>query len=221
LCHSDKADKRIWQEKQTLEEMMNTINDNTQKDVTLTVTIPKSVYDRLIKTSTDMARQDNKATARPYYYLVEYKKFVPSPSHCADKMSWVDNENSAAGEMDDKEMVEHIKEVITNPEELETYGVLTSIDQLSVKNLINFINGAIYDGDYLCDRFVKVYHQAYWERKNVFFTHNGYKEHMKLNQHNYPEDAHSYIDYAELNSEMEAVQQLLLALTGNINVYGK
>jgi hypothetical protein len=63
---------------------------------------------------------------------------------------------------------------------------------------------------------VEYYVKDVWEDRNWFFTYEGYKEHLRLNKHNYGE-VRSYIYHCFRNPEMKAVWDLLVgkALTPN------
>lgn len=116
---------------------------------------------------TQMAKQDNRATAAPFYYVIRTKKKVYLPDgygsdklfRCGDEPREFTSEFQAAKAL---------------------FKDGCSKDR--VKELLN--EGEWFD------------YAMEWEHKGMFLTETDAERHLKLNHYHYSKDAHTYVDHA-------------------------
>ena len=123
--------------------------------------------------------QDNRATARPYFYVVRSIQEIAVPSETADEHKYFYHEMAESFTQD--ELIKYCKE--------------NNLDFDDVK-------------DNHCSRYGLGTKEV---EENVFFTEEGYKQHMELNGHNYRhlKETFSYVKYANRNPEIKGLFEAL------------
>jgi hypothetical protein len=158
--------------------------------------------DDVVKFMRDLAReiemQDNRATASPYFYVVQSKDTMIAPDgygdgdtqyYCSDRSEAHTKEQWA--EIIAEENKEEEGEEGFNPVDLE---------------------------DFLDDE-CRAFGTHYYDREeNVFLTEKGYKQHMELNAHNYRyyKETYSYVKFAFRNPEMEGLLKAIKAFSTKV-----
>lgn len=127
---------------------------------------------------------DNRGTAQPYLLLLQIKKTYIAHDDYGDdtKTRWVE---------------QYTGDYVTADTE---------------KELKEIIRGWHHDEEYVdFDPYqITKYQEGYfWETVNVFFTDEGYREHMKINGHNIGEHR-TYGIHAFRNPEMKQVYDLII-----------
>jgi len=143
----------------------------------------KTFLTSLIET---MNTQDNHATAAPYFYVIRKEKWrVAHEDYTSGetRQVWVDREDGEAQAFYSKEeYLEWFKEFYENDFKNE-YELEINAEN-SFRKLEEFKQ------------------EQYFEEDNVFFTEQGYQDHLRINGHNI-RNSHSYIKHAFRNKELE------------------
>lgn len=141
--------------------------------------------------------QDNRATANPYFYVIQTERWRVAHDEYhsgATKIVWVDT-----GGSDD----------YTEYESKEA----------AVKGLVDSdYMGQAEAETYVEENFREFTMEKYIDESNVFFTEDGYKDHVRLNGHNLGKrgkDYYSYIKHAFRNPEIEELFSAIRALASD------
>ena len=156
------------------------------KGLKMKIELPDEIVEFMMALAKEIKEQDNRATASPYYYIVQGKREVIAPAGYGDA-DYV-YYNPEWGEAYSKEGWEKILENEEGEEPVD-------IEEFISKKCEEF-------GLHLVD-----------VEENVFLTFKGYEQHMGLNKHNYRhlKDVHSYVKYAGRNPEMEMLLKSIRA----------
>jgi hypothetical protein len=161
-------------------------------------------------TAKNLAGQNNRATAQPYYYVVRtWKKLVLPPGH-GDKEIRYDHELSEEFETFEAFFAFMKKEQLIEPvrwDEVWTKGPDEDPEDVAVYDM-EALQKQWEEMEEFSTKLISEYH-------NVFLTEAGYKEHMRLNGHNYrhsEEEASSYVMHAFRNPEMASLINLIKRL---------
>lgn len=160
------------------------------KDTKVKLEIPEELYKALLVTAENMRKQDNRATASPYFFQIEETKTRLVPDGFGSPV-WVDEEG---GEYDDDDAKEYLVECSNLTKE--------KVDDLNSAEL-----------EYHLEKFnFRHYEQEdYKTLSNVFFTEEAARNHIRINGHNLdaPRD---YVSFGYRNPELENVVKLLLLI---------
>jgi len=151
------------------------------------VELPDEVVVFMKELAKEIKGQDNRATASPYYYIVQGQKQVLAPAgYGDDDIHYYNSEWSEGHSREDWAPILRQHD--------EENGKTTDLDK--------FIES--------CEEFGM--HDVDVE-ENVFLTFKGYEQHMKMNSHNYRhlKDVHSYVKFAYRNPEMENLLKAIMA----------
>lgn len=154
----------------------------------VTVKITRAAHDFLKEFARHLKEQNNRSTAAPYYYVVK----AAQPMFVAD------------GHGD--------KEVLVDEE--DEGRVFPTSDRTVVEDTLLSEGYLSYDATDIADRCKRLSTKDIPEKHNVFFTEKGYEEHMALNKHNYPDNAHSFVEHAFRNPEIKALLEIAKAIGG-------
>lgn len=129
-----------------------------------------------------MAKQDNRATAAPYFYVIrtEVEEAGIDPDN-ADVVRYYDPENYEYTYDSKEDARKQLKE-----------------DGYSAREI-----------DEIVDRLEKYGIRKRWEKRGMFLTEEDAERHLKLNYYHYSHNAHTYVDHAwrapELKDFFEAL----------------
>jgi hypothetical protein len=160
------------------------------KDKKKTIEIPEELYNALLVTSENMRKQDNRATASPYFFQIRETKTRLVPDGFGSPV-WIDEEG---GEFDDADVKEYLVE--NTPLTEEKVADLNSVELEYQLEKFNFRHHEKEDYDVL---------------SNVFFTEEAARNHIKINGHNLDAPA-DYVSFGFRNPELENVVKLLLLI---------
>jgi len=139
-----------------------------------------------------IAAQDNRATAFPYFYVVRTKRWLPTEEGC-----------SFGDDSETKTVYTYIHDCHSEWESKEEYIQSLIEDGVSAK-----------EAAMKAEEELTEHHMAsIWEESNVFFTEEGYNEHLRQNKHNLREP-HSYVKHAWRNPEIKELFEALSEITG-------
>lgn len=138
-----------------------------------------------------MASQDNRCTANPYFYVINTKVTKPAPSDNCDEIRYYDPENPDYSYKTIEEFEESLAE-----EGYDTKDIKAAI--LRVEEY-----GIRYE----------------WEERGLFLTEDDAEAHLKINSYHYSKDAHTYVKHAwrspKLKEFFEALFEEYGVDTGN------
>lgn len=147
-----------------------------------TISVTDEEYEFLKSLSHELNTQDNRLTANPYYYTVKTVRKMAAPEgYDIGEAQYIDSYYNVY------ETREAALEALRSGE----YGVVADPE------------------DYIDDNFTEFGTYEIYQHENVFLTLKGYEDHMRLNKHNYPNDATSYVNYANRNPEMTKLINIL------------
>lgn len=160
------------------------------------------------------SRNDNRCTADPYYYCIRHIEERAVPDGCgSDGVKYFSDEQCESYTLD--EVKEQFDEYLY---ENEYKGEDTSKEAFLIWKK-DYLKDEFYEGSFLeayIERHYRRYDFSYSEIfDNVFLTYEGYKDHMKVNRHNYryyPKKSVSYVKYATRNAELEGVLDVLKSI---------
>jgi hypothetical protein len=137
----------------------------------------------------EIKSQNNRGTASPYFYVVRNEDEIAIPAESTDEKKYYHHEWC------------------------ESY---------TKEELIDAVRECHYDDTLLSDEFdfddyVRKHCSEYgvgykYVDENTFLTEKAYKEHMKLNGHNYRnyKNTYSYLKHASINPEMEKLLKAIM-----------
>lgn len=121
-----------------------------------------------------MAQQDNRATASPFYYTIATSKKDYCEAGCGDDTAWLIG--------DDYEEFENINEAARSLKE-------QNYDKNERRQLI--------------EKAKEVGIKKVWSYNNMFLTETDAENHLKRNHYHYSSDAHTYVEHAWRAPELE------------------
>lgn len=152
------------------------------------IELPGEVITFMQELAREIKTQDNRITASPYYYVVMASHEMIAPAGYGDNGDPYYYSNEWREEHTHEDWVEILKQ--HNEENDDN----VEIDE--------FISGCKEFGMHDVD-----------VEDNVFLTFKGYKDHMRMNGHNYRhlKKPHSYVKHAFRNPEMENLLKAIMA----------
>jgi hypothetical protein len=158
--------------------------------------------------------QDNRATATPYYYVIKCKRWrVCAEGYSNGETRRVriseDGEETGTFRGYVRERMNSYKEDLR---ELTIDGMFGAPKErlrammAKRKEELEKIKGN-------WEELEEIELEAYWEDYNVFFTEEGYRQHIAQNKHNLPEH-HSYIYHAFRNPEIAGLLEAIGVVSG-------
>lgn len=147
----------------------------------------------------ELNTQDNRFTAKPYFYQVQSKKFVANIHEEGNYFEAISESESIGIYEYSKEGVEKLKEVLReyDGECGENEEKMAIIEEIDLYNLDNKkLDLECYVGD-----FEEVY-------TNAFLTEKACKEHIKANKHHY-RNPMDYLSYGFRNPELMKLLEIL------------
>jgi len=154
----------------------------------VTINIEKSTYEFIKNLSDEMQTQDNRATASPYYYMIQEEVERGVPEDCGDTTIYQDG-----FKVDEDELREQME------------------DENFDGDIEGYIETRISDGD-LYRANIMIEHEFTYN-SNIFFTEKAVHEHYKLNKHNL-RNPRDFILYAYRNKEIELLQKAIHEIAG-------
>ena len=151
------------------------------------IEIKQETLDFLQELVKEINQQDRRATASPYYYVIQVEKLVED---CADgEIYYFDEDYNNLGTRD-----EAIKEILEEEENFTITDAETYLDDICHKIYMSY-QKVIVQGP-------------------VFLTEKAINKHIRLNQHHYGKSARNYIDHFWRNPEMENLFRAIADIAG-------
>jgi len=156
-----------------------------------TIEISDENYEFLKDFMNRIKTQDNRATASPYFYVVQCRKEIAVPLGTTGKTRYFDSNSSSSYTL----------------EELKKWFKEWKDDDMEWDNEKDEEEFEKYKRKY-CEKYDI---DEIEEEHNVFFTEEGYNQHIKLNGHNYRHynKFYSYIKHAFRNPELTGLFKAL------------
>jgi hypothetical protein len=164
-----------------------------------TIQVEDAMYEQLLALASEIATQDNRATARPYLFQIR-----------TDRKVWVGNLNG-----DHKMLLSNDRDEI-GPFDANTVEEYCKDHELEVPDWVPALrSGMVSHWDYedwITERglFLESYSIAH-DLKNGFLTAKGCQEHIKANAHHY-DNPTDYLSHAGRNTELDLVFRFLGSL---------
>ncbi len=158
-----------------------------------TITVNDEMYDFLMKLSNELRTQNDRATAKPYFFQIQTNEEIAVPDGCGEK-AWVFDGSKIQTQ-------DEIDQVI-----FDYYDPKYTMDE--IKQMDEW------------DKFDMLRDQGWREvcfshehkYQNAFLTEKACREHIRLNHYHYSEPV-DYLRHAFRNPELEMVFRFLLDLT--------
>lgn len=157
------------------------------------IQVTDEIYDFLSNLSKEIKSQDNRATAKPYFYQVQEEEEVGVPDGCGEEVWVCDGEIHLRTEKDIKGAVFEWKDWELGNKE----------DEKKFKELDSFEIEEILEENYR-----KVNVDIRHKYSNCFLTFKAYQEHITRNGHNLCNPT-SYLFHAYRNNEMDMLFKFL------------
>lgn len=152
-----------------------------------TINIPDELYDKLLDLANEMTTQNERSTAKPYFYQVmeTKKEFILSPGYGED--AWFDGESILS--MQDLE--DRWNDEKPENEPFDYYKLMEEND--------NIIEGSVTERK---------------ELSNCFLTEKSIKQHIQNNMYHY-ENPVDYLNHAFRNPDLELVWEFIQFINQN------
>lgn len=146
----------------------------------VTVQLTKETVGFLQELARRIATQNNRATARPYFFVIQKRRWrvAHEDYHSGEtRQAWVDFSGDPDTYHSKEDWLQHCRDYQMTPEEAEA-------------------------GWEKLEEFTE---EAYVEEENCFLTFEAYKEHLEVNGHNLRGEHWSYLKHAFRNREMDSL----------------
>lgn len=158
-----------------------------------TIEIKDEIYDFLMELSKELNTQDNRATAKPYFFQIQTNEEVAVPEGCGEKAWYYDGSKI--------QTQDEIDQVI-----FDYYDPQYTMDEIKKMDEWDKF-------DMLRDHgWREVYFDFKKEYQNAFLTAKACKEHIRLNHYHYREPI-DYLQHAFRNYELEMVLNFICGLS--------
>jgi len=170
--------------------------------------------------------QDNRCTAFPYYYVVRTRKW----RLCKDgyghgetregKVDWNGDPNTYREEDKEQFIKDHIENAMWRVNEPENYPTYTELEYAEYAEEKAEYDAALAKAKQAAEDewegLETFEEEEYFEEENIFFTEEGYQEHVRLNGHNLGRkgEYHSYVRHAFRNPEISDLLKAVAAVIG-------
>jgi len=158
-----------------------------------TIEITDEMYDFLMELSKELNTQDNRATAKPYFFQIQTNEEVGVPEGCGEKAWYYDGAKIQTQEEIDQVVFDYYDPKYTMDEikKMDEWDKLDMIEKQGWR---------------------KVYFDYKHEYQNAFLTAKACKEHIRLNHYHYREPV-DYLQHAFRNYELEMVLRFISGLS--------
>lgn len=150
------------------------------------IEISKESLDFVRKLVTEIAEQDNRITADPYFFVIQEEQIKVVPDGCGDFVRWAHSEGGLLDEREVREFLEDTERPIDDLAE--------SCDELT--------------------RYDCVKEWVTPENHNVFFTEAAIEKHISENDYHWRGKTRTYVRHAWRNPEMAAIMKALREVAG-------
>lgn len=156
--------------------------------------------------------QDNRATAKPYYYVVQCKREIAVAEGTNGNSKYYDNQSENSYTLEELRKIWFEENKLDELDEHES----KEWEQHENKEWTEEIEDEFQE--YIDKNCQKYDVDEIDVDENVFFTKQGYKDHIKLNGHNYSHynKFNSYIKHAFRNPELNGLFKALEEITENV-----
>lgn len=159
-----------------------------------TIEISDEMYASLMELSKEIANQDHRATAMPYFFQIQTKELIHVPEGNGT-MCWVYDGVSIESEEEINQALYEWKSEAVPLEEI------AKMDEFEKESMMEEAG------------YWKAWYDHTYKYQNSFFTAKGCKQHIKENHYHYTEPT-DYLNHAGRNPEMELVMKFLCELSG-------
>lgn len=128
-----------------------------------------------------MAKQDNRCTAAPYFYVIRTEKEVQADLNNCSEIRYYDPECYEHTYDSTEEARKTLKEEGYEPNEVDQ--IVDRLEQYGINRV--------------------------WENRGMFLTEEDAKKHLELNHYHYSHNAHTYVDHAWRAPELTAFFEAL------------
>lgn len=197
-----------------------------------TIHVTDKMYDALMEISKGLNTQDNRATAKPYFYQIQCKKEVVAVEGSGDVV-YVD-ENGKGELRDDDDIKEVLVEYYYDNWEEELDDEIDEVvfsdlegkpsdssHPYVIKAAKEKADQVMLSGYDISAELEKMGYKERWvttdyEYKNAFFTEKACKKHIEQNHYHYNNPV-DYISHGFRNPELETVWNFLYGLKSGVN----
>ena len=166
-----------------------------------TITVTDETYDFLMTLAQEINTQDNRSTAKPYYFAIQEDEEVYVPDGCGDEI-WVDHDGDGVKLRTEEDIKEAIFEwkgwTIGNKSDEKEFNLM---DWYARENILE-------------EHYRKVDMVIGHKYSNVFLTKKAYEQHLLENRHNL-NNPQSYLFHAFRNKEMSMLFKFIEELIDN------
>lgn len=184
---------------------MIAVHANKVSDPRVTIKVSPETYQFMKELNRRISTQDNRATAKPYFFVIRTEKWrvAHSEFHSGTTRDvWVDFNGDPTTFLSQEEAVEWYCDNHRKVEHPGPYGDADDIAAfIRAEEELKSEAMAWFE---LLPRYVE---EMYFEENNAFLTEEGYNEHMTLNGHNVKRMGkhHTYLKHAFRNPEMDSL----------------
>lgn len=161
-----------------------------------TIEITDEMYDFLMELSKEINTQDNRATAKPYFFQIQTKEEISVPEGNGTKAWWFDGSKLVTQDEIDQAIFDYY----------DTEHTIDQIKQMDEWDKFDLLKRMGYR---------EVWFDYEHKYQNAFLTAKACKEHIRSNHYHYKEPI-DYLSYAFRNPELEMVLKFISDLWGNI-----
>src|SRR5574343_133186 len=158
-----------------------------------TITITDEMYDFLMELSKEINTQDNRATAKPYFFQIQTREEVAAPEGCGEK-AWAFD----GGKIQTQDEIDQVIFDYYDPQ--YTMEEIKQMDEWDKFDMLRDQGWREVNFDYKD------------EYQNAFLTAKACKEHIERNHYHYHKPV-DYLQHAFRNPELEMVFKFLSELT--------
>lgn len=153
----------------------------------------------------NMAGQDNRCTAAPYFYVIRTKVKRPTSSGCGDWIEYYDPEDPEC-------TFESYEDYVEKQKEWSEYNEMIEDDKEDFDLKMEKMKYSLGSIEYVND----------WAEKGMFLTETDAKRHLEANHYHYSPDAHTYVKHAwrapELKEFFQALYKYFSLEKGNLDL---
>ena len=162
------------------------------------INISDEMYDFLMELSKEMNNQDNRCTAKPYFFQIQTMEKVYVPEDCGT-IEWHGNDQTIETEEEIKEVIFEYKNWdVNNDEHNGKYEELDDIKEIILQEA----------------GYSRAWYRYEEKYQNSFLTAKSCKEHIRRNHYHYNKPL-DYLSHAFRNQELEKIMEFISGLTHN------
>ena len=158
-----------------------------------TIQVSDEMYNFLMELSKEINTQDNRATAKPYFFQIQTNEQISVPEGCGTEAWHYDGSTIETKD-------EIINTIFEYKDESLTKDEIMKLDEWEKEQILED------------DGWAKCNYDYKHEYQNAFLTEKACKEHIRLNHYNYNEPV-DYLSHASRNPELEKIFRFISELS--------